>query len=63
MAVSLGGTESLVEHPATMTHAGVDPTHRKELSITEKLIRISVGVENEQDLIWDIQQALEKVKI
>jgi len=63
LAVSLGGTESLVEHPATMTHAGVDPTHRKELSITEKLIRISVGVENEQDLIWDIQQALEKVKI
>ena len=46
-----------------MTHAGVDPIHRKELSITEKLIRISVGVENEQDLIWDIQQALEKVKI
>jgi len=58
LAVSLGGTESLVEHPATMTHAGVDPSHREELSITEKLIRISVGVENYQDIIWDIEQAL-----
>ena len=61
LAVSLGGTESLVEHPATMTHAGVDPDFREELSITEKLVRISVGVENYEDLIWDIDQALEKV--
>ncbi|MEJ6588876.1 MAG: cystathionine gamma-synthase family protein [Crocinitomicaceae bacterium] len=61
LAVSLGGTESLVEHPATMTHAGVDPNFREELSITEKLIRISVGVENHNDLIWDIKQALETV--
>ena len=61
LAVSLGGTESLVEHPATMTHAGVEPNHRKELSITDKLVRISVGVENYEDLIWDINQALEKV--
>ena len=44
-----------------MTHAGVDPDFRKELSITEKLVRISVGVENYEDLIWDIEQALEKV--
>lgn len=61
LAVSLGGTESLAEHPATMTHAGVDPAHRKEMSITEKMIRLSVGVENYQDLIWDIEQALDKV--
>jgi len=61
LAVSLGGTESLVEHPATMTHAGVEPNYREELSITEKLVRISVGVENHEDLIWDINQALEKV--
>ena len=61
LAVSLGGTESLVEHPATMTHAGVEPNYREELSITEKLVRISVGVENYEDLIWDINQALEKV--
>ena len=61
LAVSLGGTESLVEHPATMTHAGVDPDFREELSITEKLVRISIGVENNMDLIWDIEQALAKV--
>lgn len=61
LAVSLGGTESLAEHPATMTHVGVDPVHRKEISITEKLIRLSIGVENFEDLIWDINQALDKV--
>ncbi|MDC0644417.1 cystathionine gamma-synthase family protein [Crocinitomicaceae bacterium] len=61
LAVSLGGTESLVEHPATMTHAGVDPDFREELSITEKLVRLSIGVENNVDLIWDIKQALAKV--
>ena len=62
LAVSLGGTESLVEHPATMTHAGVAPAFREELSITEKLVRLSIGVENHSDLIWDIEQALAKVK-
>lgn len=61
LAVSLGGTESLVEHPATMTHAGVDETHQKQVSVTEKLVRISVGVEYYKDLISDIEQALEKV--
>ncbi len=61
LAVSLGGTECLVEHPATMTHSGVDPAHRKEMSITEKLVRLSVGIEDYNDIIWDIQQALEKV--
>ncbi|MBK6484526.1 MAG: cystathionine gamma-synthase family protein [Chitinophagales bacterium] len=61
LAVSLGGTESLAEHPATMTHASVDPIHKKEMSITEKLVRLSIGVEHYDDIIWDIQQALEKV--
>ena len=61
LAVSLGGTESLVEHPATMTHAGVAPAFREELSITEKLVRLSIGVENHADLIWDNEQALAKV--
>jgi len=61
LAVSLGGTESLAEHPATMTHADVDPEDRRVLSITEKLVRLSIGVENADDLIWDIEQALEKV--
>jgi len=60
LAVSLGSTESLAEHPATMTHVGVDPDHRMEMSITGKLVRLSVGVENAKDLIWDIEQALEK---
>ncbi|MCH8569504.1 MAG: cystathionine gamma-synthase family protein [Balneolales bacterium] len=57
LAVSLGSTESLAEHPATMTHAGVDPAHRAEFGVTEKLIRISAGVEHYEDLIWDIEQA------
>ncbi|MTI20099.1 aminotransferase class I/II-fold pyridoxal phosphate-dependent enzyme, partial [Fulvivirga sp. RKSG066] len=61
LAVSLGGTESLAEHPATMTHADVEPEMKDRMSITEKMIRLSVGVENHKDLIWDIEQALEKV--
>ena len=59
LAVSLGSTESLAEHPATMTHVDVDPEHRKELSITEKMIRLSIGVENYNDIIYDINQALD----
>jgi methionine-gamma-lyase len=58
LAVSLGSTESLAEHPATMTHADVDPAHKIALSITQKMIRISVGVEHYQDIIDDIAQAL-----
>ena len=61
LAVSLGSTESLVEHPITMTHAGVDPEHRKRMGITPKLIRLSIGVENAKDIIWDIEQALAKI--
>lgn len=59
LAVSLGSTESLAEHPDTMTHAGVENTHKKNMNITPKLIRLSIGVENYEDLIWDISQALE----
>lgn len=61
LAVSLGSTESLAEHPATMTHADVDLNLRQELSITEKMIRLSVGVENYHDIIYDIEQALEAI--
>lgn len=61
LAVSLGSTESLVEHPKTMTHAGVDEDHMKEMEITDSLVRLSVGVENYKDIIWDISQALELV--
>lgn len=60
LAVSLGSTESLAEHPKTMTHAGVAPAHREEMGITDKMIRLSVGVEHYEDIIWDLQQALEK---
>ena len=63
LAVSLGSTESLAEHPATMTHAGIEEKHRLEMGITDQLIRISVGVENYIDIQWDIEQALEEVKV
>ena len=61
LAVSLGSTESLAEHPATMTHSDVEENHRKELSITEKMVRLSIGVENYNDIIWDIGQALDSI--
>ncbi|WP_113923633.1 cystathionine gamma-synthase family protein [Cognataquiflexum aquatile] len=61
LAVSLGSTESLAEHPATMTHSDVLEDDRKLLGISEKLVRLSIGVEHHSDIIWDIQQALEKV--
>jgi methionine-gamma-lyase len=62
LAVSLGSTESLAEHPATMTHVDVDAELRNELSITEKMVRLSIGVENYEDIIYDIDQALNEVK-
>jgi methionine-gamma-lyase len=58
LAVSLGSTESLAEHPATMTHAGVEKELREQLNISEKLVRLSVGVEHPDDLIADLRQAL-----
>lgn len=62
LAVSLGSTESLAEHPASMTHADVDETLKNELSITDKMIRLSVGVEHYDDIIKDIAQALNTIK-
>jgi methionine-gamma-lyase len=61
LAVSLGSTESLAQHPKTMTHADVDPDDKKAIGITDSLIRLSVGVENAEDLMWDIDQALANV--
>lgn len=61
LAVSLGSTESLAEHPATMTHADVSAEEKAKINITEKLVRLSIGVEHYEDLIWDIEQALETV--
>lgn len=63
LAVSLGGTESLAEHPKTMTHAGVDETQRQQMNITDRLVRLSIGVESVKDLIWDLEQALDKVVV
>ncbi|MBT8189010.1 MAG: cystathionine gamma-synthase family protein [Bacteroidia bacterium] len=61
LAVSLGSTESLAQHPDTMTHAGVSPEDKEVLGITSSLIRLSVGIENHNDLIRDIDRALEAV--
>ncbi|WP_085902270.1 trans-sulfuration enzyme family protein [Kiloniella majae] len=58
LAVSLGGVESLVEHPASMTHAAVSPKHREAIGITDNLIRLSVGVEDINDLVDDLNYAL-----
>ncbi|WNJ20996.1 cystathionine gamma-synthase family protein [Pontibacter sp. G13] len=60
LAVSLGSTESLAQHPATMTHAGMAPEEKEILRISPSLVRLSVGVEHIDDLIWDISQALEQ---
>lgn len=62
LAESLGGVESLVEHPAIMTHASVPAENRKALGIDDRLIRLSVGVEDLQDLITDLKFAFEQVK-
>ena len=61
LAVSLGSTESLAEHPASMTHAGVPPEVKDQYGISEGLIRISVGIERAEDLIADLDQALAHV--
>jgi cystathionine gamma-lyase len=58
LAESLGGVESLIEHPALMTHATIPPAQRAQLGIADGLIRLSVGVENVDDLIADLEQAL-----
>lgn len=63
LAVSLGSTESLAEHPATMTHVDLDPAEKLDLNITGKLVRLSVGVEHHEDLIADIAQALDHVQV
>ena len=58
LAESLGGVESLISHPASMTHASVPFDTRQELGITDGLVRISVGIEDIEDLIYDLDQAL-----
>jgi methionine-gamma-lyase len=60
LAVSLGGIETLIEHPASMTHAGVALEERLKAGITDDLVRIAVGCEDYDDLEKDLEQALEK---
>jgi methionine-gamma-lyase len=61
LAVSLGGTETLMEHPATMTHSDIPPERQAEMGITPAMVRISVGLEHPTDIIADLAQALEVV--
>lgn len=61
LAESLGGVESLIEHPAIMTHASVPAEIRKQLGIDDSLVRLSVGIEDIEDLLADLKNALEKV--
>ncbi len=61
LAVSLGGVESLIQHPASMTHSKMDKEAREKSGITDGLVRFSVGIENVEDILADLKQALEKV--
>ncbi|MDR2697908.1 MAG: aminotransferase class I/II-fold pyridoxal phosphate-dependent enzyme [Holophagales bacterium] len=61
LAVSLGGIESLIEHPSSMTHSDMTAEQKNNAGITENLIRLSVGLEDAEDLISDLKQALDKV--
>ncbi len=60
LAVSLGGVETLIQHPASMTHASMTPEARKAGHITDDLVRFSIGIEDHEDIIADLEQALEK---
>jgi cystathionine beta-lyase/cystathionine gamma-synthase len=57
LAESLGGVESLISHPASMTHASVPPEHRAALGLTEGLVRLSCGVEDVADLLADVERS------
>jgi cystathionine beta-lyase/cystathionine gamma-synthase len=61
LAESLGGVETLISHPATMTHASVPLERRLQIGLTDDMIRVSVGVEHLDDLQEDLEQALDRV--
>ncbi|HSK79700.1 MAG TPA: cystathionine gamma-synthase [Thermoanaerobaculia bacterium] len=61
LAESLGGVESLISHPVSMTHASVPEARRLELGLTDSMVRLSVGIENVEDLLGDLEQALQEV--
>jgi cystathionine beta-lyase/cystathionine gamma-synthase len=62
LAESLGGVETLISHPASMTHASVPPERRAQIGITEDMVRVSVGIEDVEDLQSDLAQALERIQ-
>jgi cystathionine beta-lyase/cystathionine gamma-synthase len=61
LAESLGGVETLISHPASMTHASIPPELRAELGITDGMVRVSVGIENAEDLLGDLRRALDAI--
>ena len=61
LAVSLGGIETLIQHPASMTHSKMEAASRHQAGITDGLVRLSVGIEKDSDLIGDLKQALDKI--
>jgi len=61
LAVSLGGVESLIQHPASMTHASMDKEVREQAHITDGLVRLSVGIEDTDELIHALEEALNKI--
>ncbi len=60
MAVSLGGVESLIEHPWSMTQSAIPPEERTKAGLSERLVRLSVGIEAKEDILADLNNALEK---
>ena len=62
LAVSLGNVDSLIEHPASMTHAALSPEDRLAVGITDELIRFSVGIENIEDVIADLDQGIRSIR-
>jgi cystathionine beta-lyase len=61
LAESLGGVESLIGHPASMTHAAIPKEEREKTGVVDSLIRLSVGIEDVDDLIKDLEQAIDKL--
>ena len=60
LAESLGGVESLIEHPGLMTHASLSPARQLEVGITPGLLRLSIGIETQDDLLKDLERALDR---
>ena len=63
LAESLGGIESLIDHPASMTHASIPRSEREKVGIFDGLVRLSIGIENVEDLLSDIDQALKRADL